>query len=180
MAQLRTRTDDAAREFGDFPASAKSEMFDRALVLAGVERVEVSPDNVSVRFRPMYGQPAIGVTIPAKLFRRGTEMKLAIAPEHCDANSERDSALIQFVVRARLARAALEQSSDMTIEQLASRQSYSRDYYVVLLRIAYLAPDVTVAILDGRQPLQLSCKRLARAASLPMNRQGHREALEFA
>ncbi len=180
MAQLRTRTDDAAREFGDFPAAAKSEMFDTALVLAGVERVEVAPDNVTIRFRPMYGQPAIDVTIPAKLFRRGTEMKLAIAPEHGDAKSERDPALIQFVVRAHMARTALEQSSEMTIEQLASQQSYSRNYYVVLLRIAYLAPDITAAILDGRQPLQLSRQRLARTASLPINWQGQREALGFA
>lgn len=180
MAQLRSRTDDAAREIGEFPVCTKVEMFDRALALAGVERVEVAPDNVSIRFRPIYGQPAIDVTIPAKLFRSGKEMKLAIPPEHGDTKSERDPALIQFVVRAHMARAALEQSSDMTIEQLASQQSYSRDYYVVLLRIAYLAPDITAAILDGRQPLHLSRQRLARTASLPMDWQGQREALGFA
>ena len=155
-------------------------MFDRALVLAGVERVEVAPDYVTISYRSLYGQPAIDATIPAKLFRRGTEMKLAIAPEHDDAKSERDPALIQFVVRAHMARAVLEQSNDMTIEQLASQQSYSRDYYVVLLRIAYLAPDITAAILDGRQPLQLSRQRLARTAALPMNWQSQREALGFA
>jgi hypothetical protein len=149
-------------------------------MLMFIERIIVSPAHILIDFKPVYDQPAEAVTIPATLVRRGKEMKLALAPEHDGTDSQQDPALIQFIVRAHMARTALEQSSDMTIEQLASQQGYSRDYYVVLLRIAHLAPDIISAILDGRQPAALNRQRLARIASLPLDWQGQRAALGFA
>ena len=135
--------------------------------------------DVTIAFKSIYDLPAEPITIPAKLFRSGKEMKLAIAPDHDGSGSQKDPSLIQFIVRTHMARTALEQSSDMTIEELSSQQGYSRAYYVVLLRIAHLAPDITSAILDGRQPAKLSRQRVARIASLPMDWDGQREALGF-
>jgi len=40
-------------------------------------------------------------------------------------------------------------------------QRYSRDYFGVLLRISYLAPDIVAVILDRRQPVQLNRQRRA-------------------
>ena len=49
----------------------------------------------------------------------------------------------------------------------------------MLLRIAYLAPDIVAAILDGRQPVQLNRQRLARATNLPLDWHGQRQMLGF-
>ena len=180
MAQLENRMEFAAHEAGFASIPAEDVASSQRMVLNYIGRVEVSPAEVSVSFNAIYDLPAERITIPAKLFRRGKEVKLVVPPEHDDRTNQQDPALIQFVVRAHMARAALEQSSDMTIQDLASQQGYSRDYYVVLLRIAHLAPDITAAILDGRQPAALNRQRLARIASLPMDWQGQRQALGFA
>ncbi|HMT44091.1 MAG TPA: recombinase family protein [Chakrabartia sp.] len=180
MAQLDGRMRFAAQEAGLLSIPVNDHGAGRKLVLTYIERIVVGSEEVTINFRSIYALPPEAITIPAKLFRNGKEMKLAIAPEHGGRGSQQDPALIQFVVRAHIARTALEQSSDMTIEQLASHQGYSRDYYVVLLRIAHLAPDITSAILDGRQPATLNRQRLARIASLPMDWQGQRAALGFA
>lgn len=179
MAQLRGRMAFAAQEAGYISVPVEDDASGRKLILTHIERIVVSHEDVSIEFKAIYNLAAERIAIPAKLFRRGKEMRLAIAPEHDDNGRQQDPALIQFVARAHMARAALDQSSDMTIEALANQQGYSRDYYVVLLRIAHLAPDITAAILDGRQPATLNRQRLARIASLPMDWQGQREALGF-
>ncbi len=178
-AQLDSRMIFAAREAGFASVPTEDAIVGRQRMLMFIERIVVSPGDILIEFKPVYDQPAEAVTIRATLVRRGKEMKLALAPEHDGTDSQQDPALIRFIVRAHIARTALEQSSDMTIAQLASQQGYSRDYYVVLLRIAHLAPDITSAILDGRQPAALNRQRLARIASLPMDWQGQRAALGF-
>ena len=179
MAQLKARLQFAAQEAGHLSIPAADSLPNRQMVLTNIDKIVVSDETVNIAFREIYGLPAEAVSIPAKLFRRGKEMRLSIAPEHGDRGTQRDPALIQFVVRAYMAREALERSSDIAIEELARQQGYSRDYYVVLLRIAHLAPDITSAILDGRQPMQLNRQRLARTASMPMDWHGQREALGF-
>jgi site-specific DNA recombinase len=180
MAQLQARLHHAAQESGYLTVPAQDITSDREMVLTFVDKVIVHPEEVCIQFKSIYELPAGDIAIPAKLFRRGKEVKLVVPPEYDDRANQQDPALIQFVVRAHMARAALEQSKDMTIEEMASQQGYSRDYYVVLLRIAHLAPDITAAILDGRQPAALNRQRLARIASLPMDWQGQRQALGFA
>jgi len=45
--------------------------------------------------------------------------------------------------------------------------------------IAFLAPDITEAILDGRQPTELSAARLKRMRDLPLDWQQQRRYLGF-
>ena len=64
-------------------------------------------------------------------------------------------------------------------ESLGTEQGYTKDYFGVLLRIAFFAPDIVAAIFDGRQPVQLSRQRLARATNLPLDWHGQRAMLGF-
>lgn len=52
-------------------------------------------------------------------------------------------------------------------------------YFSRIVRLAYLAPDITTAILDGRQPATLSATRLAEAWALPITWAAQRRALGF-
>lgn len=66
-----------------------------------------------------------------------------------------------------------------SINVIAGAQQHARDYYRVLLRLSYLAPDITQAILDGRQPISLTRQKLA-PISLPLEWERQREVLGFA
>jgi hypothetical protein len=50
-------------------------------------------------------------------------------------------------------------SDDVPFAALAKRQGVSPSYFTRLVRLSYLAPDITQAILDGRQPRDLTAKR---------------------
>jgi len=79
----------------------------------------------------------------------------------CGAGCERHSAENHRPKRSR--------ATDLSIAELAEAQGVSSDYFRVLLRVSYLAPDIVAAILEGRQPVQLNRQRLARATSLPIS-----------
>ena len=46
-------------------------------------------------------------------------------------------------------------------------------------RLAYLAPDIVRAVLDGRQPRQVTARRLVRLGSLPLAWGEQRRMLGF-
>ena len=49
-----------------------------------------------------------------------------------------------------------------------------------LVRLSYLAPDITKAILDGRQPGDLTAEKLLEHSRLPLAWHDQRIALGFA
>jgi site-specific DNA recombinase len=57
--------------------------------------------------------------------------------------------------------------------------SLNQRYFSVLVKLAFLAPDIQAAILDGHQPLQLNRQRLARITSMPMCWSAQRRLLGF-
>lgn len=61
------------------------------------------------------------------------------------------------------------------------RRKSSKGYLTALMRVFYLAPHIVADILDGRQPPELSAKRLVRTSgSLPLEWPSQREHLGFA
>jgi hypothetical protein len=63
---------------------------------------------------------------------------------------------------------------------LAKREGVSPSYFTRLVRLAYLAPDITQAILDGRQPSYLTADKLLAHSRLPLAWQHQRTLLGFA
>ena len=57
---------------------------------------------------------------------------------------------------------------------------YSKAHRQQLLRLSRLAPEILSAIVEGRQPVTLTGRRLLRAVNLPLNWQQQRELLGFA
>ena len=66
-----------------------------------------------------------------------------------------DARLIKLLLRARRFNATLAQGEGVPFAALAEREGVSRSYFTRLVRLSYLAPDITQAILDGRQPPDL-------------------------
>src|ERR1700757_3479084 len=65
------------------------------------------------------------------------------------------------------------------IGALAQREGVSRSYFTRLVRLSYLAPDITQAILDGRQPRDLTAEKLLDHSRLPLAWHDQRIVLGF-
>jgi site-specific DNA recombinase len=63
---------------------------------------------------------------------------------------------------------------------LAQRERVSRSYFTRLVRLSYLAPDITQAILDGQQPRDLTADKLLEHSRLPLAWHDQRTVLGFA
>ena len=68
----------------------------------------------------------------------------------------------------------------MPFAALAKRESVSPSYFTRLVRLSYLAPDITEAIFDGRQPHDLTADKLLAHSHLPLTWHEQRAVLGFA
>lgn len=66
-----------------------------------------------------------------------------------------------------------------SISDLARIEDVQRTYPSRIIPLAFLAPDITEAILDGRQPLDLSLDRLLETMPLPLAWDAQRKVLGF-
>jgi site-specific DNA recombinase len=91
-----------------------------------------------------------------------------------------DARLIKLLVRARRFNTTLVQSDGLAFAALAVREGVSRSYFTRVVRLSYLAPDITQAIIEGRQPRDLTAEKLLAHSRLPLAWRDQRTALGFA
>jgi len=82
------------------------------------------------------------------------------------AASKPDARLIKLLLKARRFNATLVGSDEVPFAALAEREGVSPSYFTRLVRLCYLAPDITHAILRR-------CRRRGRSRSSPADRQNH-------
>jgi DNA invertase Pin-like site-specific DNA recombinase len=119
------------------------------------------------------------LTIPINKTRAGGEVRLLLPPSPRASNGSQDPALIALVAKAWTARQALTSTPRVSVEEAAAAMGLKLDYFRVLVRISFVAPDIVAAILEGRQPATLTRQRLARMTDLPFEWQLQRRALGF-
>lgn len=76
--------------------------------------------------------------------------------------------LRELVADAREAWALVSDNRDLSPEEIARHQSVSLSYFMRLLRLNYLAPDIVTSIMDGAQPRHLT-RRALIDANLPLD-----------
>jgi hypothetical protein len=94
-------------------------------------------------------------------------------------NSETDPTLLKLLHRAHAWRQQLETGPPETISNVAATNEVNASYFTRVLRIAYLAPDIIEAIIEGRQPPEPTSNKLVRVKNLPIDWASQREALGF-
>lgn len=57
---------------------------------------------------------------------------------------------------------AVKKGTRLTVHEVASEELVSPAYVYSILRLSSLAPDIVVAIVNGRNPLQLTAEKLMR------------------
>ena len=96
------------------------------------------------------------------------------------AAAKPDARLIRLLLRARRFNATLADSEGIPFAVLAQQEGVSRSYFTRLVRLSYLAPDITQTILDGRQPRDFTAEKLLEHSRLPLAWHDQRIALGFA
>ncbi len=143
----------------------------RVILLTVVRRVDIFPHEVIIHLRPrrlpallddcpaaanpapVADEPTLPLAHPVQLRRAGKEVRMVI--DHTDPfapSAKPDPGLIKAIVNAHRFNENLLHDGARKFADLAKREKLNRSYYSQILRLAYLAPDITTAILEGRQP----------------------------
>ena len=113
-------------------------------------------------------QDPIRLAVPVQFRRRGVEMKLVVAHDS-NKPARPDPALIKSVARAHLWFDDLATGRAASLQAIAEREGITEGYVRRLLPLAFLAPHIVEAILEGRQPVDLTAARLTGDIELPLD-----------
>jgi len=148
---------------------------ERDRMLAAVERIDLSAERVCITLlkEALRSDLQSDAEVDAHTIRierthdlkskRGRRCILAARAEAARV----DRALVRAIVQARRWNGLLASGEVASIRDLAARENVCPIYTGQLLPLAFLAPDLVEAILDGRQPAHLSLNRLL-ATDLPL------------
>jgi hypothetical protein len=98
------------------------------------------------------------VQVPFAIRKRGGR-KLVLVPAGTDPVQARPrvvNAMIKALARAFRWRKLLEAGDCGSIDQIAAKEKINLSYVGQLLRMTLLAPEIVEAILDGRQPTEMT------------------------
>jgi site-specific DNA recombinase len=120
----------------------------------------------------------LGLTVPVGLKRVGREMRMLV--ENADDQTPADPGLLRIIARAHHIQARLIQDPKLSVHDIAREEQVSATYLYSLLRLPWLAPDITTAIINGRKPPQLTAQTLMRLTPrLPAGWAEQRKLLGF-
>ena len=112
------------------------------------------------------------IETPLTLRRRGVEAKLIIGDDPADA-FDPDMKLITAIGQARRWTADLQTGKATSVQELAARENLDRSHVSGILPLAFLAPDIITAIIEGRTGPDLTVTKLKRI-KLPASWQAQR------
>src|SRR5246500_1080035 len=140
----------------------------RTAATALIERVDVGSDQIDIRIRPRWFDAFLDgastllpsatddetqiLSVPVRLRSSGREIRMLIDSTDPSAIAKPNARLIKLLMRAHRFNAALVGNPGLTFAALAKQEGVSPSYFPRLVRLNYLAPDITKAILDGKQP----------------------------
>ncbi len=119
---------------------------------------------------------SLTIHIPMKLRRLGGR-KLIIVPDDLaghESGPRFDEVLINALVRAHRWRRQIDAGEFRSASELAAHEKITDSYVVRMLTLTLLAPDITQAILEGRQPRGLKLATLLRGIPLAWDDQRKR------
>jgi site-specific DNA recombinase len=188
--RLIARTGEIGKSWAELPRTRQ-----RAFLTTLIDRIDVGADQIDVHLRAtrlgaLLDAAATALlsatedeiqilSIPVRLRRSGRAIRMLIAGIDPFATATPDARLVKLLIRARRFNAALLDSDGVPFAALAKREGVSPSYFTRLVRLSYLAPDITEAILDGRQPRDLTADKLLAHSRLPLDWHEQRVVLGF-
>ncbi|AXI55496.1 hypothetical protein C1J05_14170 [Sulfitobacter sp. JL08] len=150
-----------------------------------IDRIDAQKDrlSVSVNIAEMVESDAdhtpilAGFEIPFQKRQNGRAKPIVIAAKGA---AQRDPDLIALVADARRWAGELLDGETSSIQQITEREGLRSGSVSRILPLAWLAPDISAAILEGRQPQHLNAKTLRNLRELPLDWIQQRQVLGFA
>jgi DNA invertase Pin-like site-specific DNA recombinase len=185
----------AAALAGQWPEQTPAQI--RQLLSALVARIDLRPGQVEIYLLPerlgnlLTGDasllspasaaaedaPRLTLCTPARLRRAGMEMTMLIDAKQA-RKGKPDPSLVKLIVKAQKLKEHFIRGGDR-MDAIAESAGVSRAYFARLVKLSFLAPDITKAILEGRHPPGLTASRLINHAQLPLDWKAQRTALGF-
>jgi DNA invertase Pin-like site-specific DNA recombinase/AraC-like DNA-binding protein len=149
----------------------------RAVLHALIARIDVHAETVDITLRPaalpaivrpgldlrrlpeLTDTPTTVLSVPARVRRTGMETRLLIQGAS-GPRREPNRSLVRLLAQARRFSDLVMGGNGATIAELAARVGVSRSYFTRVFRLSFLSPEITKAILQGRQPPELIANRL--------------------
>lgn len=162
-------------EWAELSSAQKREQVERL-----IDRVTIMADSVELRLTEA-GRSLVAAK--SELIRIATTMKAALGGRQIvqrdgPPSGRIDRSLVKAIARAYDLRHRLERSGDIGLHDLAREDGCSRPYVSSMIRLAYLAPAITQAILDGTQPAHLTLADLMQR-DIPVDWNEQRRAFGF-
>jgi len=111
---------------------------------------------------------AIELTTAVSIKRRGVGTRLVLLDGQQNPTARCDPALIKAIARGRAWYDELVTCRARSLHELAKRDGISRRYIRRLVGLTFLSPQLVEAILQGRQPVELTATRLTEL-DLPLD-----------
>jgi len=171
-ANLMARAAELSRQWPDLEPCRK-----RTILIMLVERIDLLRETLTIHLRPARvptiiddpprpsrpfeeSEPPVILTVPARLKRTGMETRLLVDGPTGSARRNPDHSLCRLLAQAQKYRAMVMHNAGKTMGELAAEAGVTGSYFARVLRLGFLAPEVVKAILHGRQPIELTAKRL--------------------
>jgi site-specific DNA recombinase len=150
----------------------------REVVVAFVDRVTIGTASVRIELKRealaarLLGDAShrldldgtIVIEAPLSATRRGVETKLVIQGDGAAAaDREPDPALVKAVARGHAWFDELVTGRAKSVNEIATREGLTPRYVSRLLDLAFLPPTLVEAILEGRQPVDMTAEQLSRS-----------------
>jgi hypothetical protein len=120
------------------------------------------------------GGEVISIEIPMAFKKRGGR-KVIVLPDgshgHPSPAATIDNAMVKAIARAFRWQKLLENGTYTCLGDIARSEKIGASFVSRYHRLVLLAPDIVEAILDGRQPAQLTMKELLQAFPIEWRKQ---------
>lgn len=162
---------------------------------ASVARIEVGAETIAIAVRSvgllrcirgdeipigpeMANGPTTVLIVPARVRRTGRSTTLVVEGQ-TENTAKVDRSLLRLIAQAWRLNDLVMSSNGRPIHELAAEVGVGRSYFTRVFRLSFLAPDITKAIVQGRQPFDISAIKLKGAGQFPPRWSDQCHALGF-
>ena len=161
-----------------------------AALVEVIEKVQLTAEgirtvlNISVPSGQMAGHAGAKILrisrfVPMKLKRRGVELRIILGGKD-EIRRKVDPALLKAIARARRWFEEIASGRVPSLTVLARREGLAKRYVARLTKLAFIAPSIVEAIVEGRAPAALSLQMLMdNRVTLPLGWKAQERLLEL-
>ncbi len=152
-------------------------LVERAVVRANSIDMHLTATGLASRSAAGFESPEDGVVRFETAIVRRHRARVVLTRDELERRQP-DRTMLKAIAQAHHLRRRLETDHAVSLQDLANDAGCTRPYLSVLLRLAYLSPSITQAILEGRQPPHMTLGDLLKHP-IPLSWAAQHEAFGF-